>query len=108
MSAKFYALQSRRKRRKVARTNVARSTKFKTAADCGTPGDTKLEETIHSAMKELIAGIPDGDASDDYSFEDFIDTILPELVDAAAMAQVERLQYDDIVGSRDSHLMTFD
>lgn len=50
-------------------------------------------------MKELIAVIPEDDASDDDSFEDFITAILPELVDAAAMAQVERLQYDDIVGN---------
>lgn len=49
-------------------------------------------------MENLLAGIPDGDASDDDSFEDFIAGILPELVDAAAMTQVDRLQYDDIVG----------
>ncbi|KAI0083957.1 hypothetical protein BDY19DRAFT_605204 [Irpex rosettiformis] len=48
-------------------------------------------------MEPLIACISEDDVGDN-SFEEFIGTLLPELIDASAMAQVERLKFDEIGG----------
>ena len=51
-------------------------------------------------MGPILASLPEKFTSHDSDFDDFIETMLPELIDASAMAQVARLQYDDIVRIR--------
>ena len=51
-------------------------------------------------MDPILASLPERFTSHDGDFDDFIETMLPELIDASAMAQVARLQYDDIVRIR--------
>lgn len=50
-------------------------------------------------LDPLLELLPESPSEELYPFEEFIQSLLPELVDASAMAQVERLSIDEIVSN---------
>ncbi len=74
-------IQHRRKRRKLSRN--AHTTKTSTGPS------PEPSEAAFSPFDKLINSL--GEESD--SFEQFIEPLMPELLEAAAIAQVEKLEY---------------
>jgi hypothetical protein len=53
--------------------------------------------TTGSLLDSFIASVAKINPCDDYEFEDFIESLLPELMEAAANAQLENRKYGKLV-----------
>ena len=89
MTAKLAYLQHGRKRRKVSHRN----------SDSVRPS-RRDSATIHRPSSPLgLSTIPLPTHDEPDSFEDIIEPLFPDLMEAAAIAQVEQIKYDETVST---------
>lgn len=88
-----YQTRNTRKRRKLSRRSTRTS-----APSVNTKPDTgsNSSKSLFGPLLEVISSVSN---EEDMSFDEFVEPLLPDLIDASAMTQVEKIQYDKFVSA---------